>query len=188
MGLKVNKYKSKGNVGMFDSLESSEKLKKLGNPLSLLNKAIDFEMFRIELEDRLLNHDKKSNAGTKPYDVVLMFKILILQCYYNLSDESVEYQINDRHSFKVIKKEVTESLFCQFDNFLNNAGLLFTEGQIVDASFTEVPRQRNSKEENQAIKSGIGMLRAKGIIGLINLTYNLFRFEQIYRLNLLPIK
>ena len=29
----------------------------------------------------------------------MMFKILILQRYYNLSDDQVEYQINDRMSF-----------------------------------------------------------------------------------------
>ena len=43
---------------------------------------------------------KKNNAGAKPYDVVVMFKIIILQKYYNISDEQVEYQINDRSSFK----------------------------------------------------------------------------------------
>ena len=34
----------------------------------------------------------------------------------------------------------------------------------------------------------IGFQRAKGIIGLINLLYNMCRFEQIVRLDLLPIK
>jgi len=34
----------------------------------------------------------------------------------------------------------------------------------------------------------IGFQRAKGIIGLINLVYNMCRYEQIVRLNLLPIK
>ena len=34
----------------------------------------------------------------------------------------------------------------------------------------------------------IGFQRAKGIIGLINLLYNMCRYEQIVRLNLLPIK
>ena len=29
-----------------------------------------------------------------------MFKILLLQRYYNLSDEQTEFQINDRKSFK----------------------------------------------------------------------------------------
>jgi IS5 family transposase len=34
----------------------------------------------------------------------------------------------------------------------------------------------------------IGLLRATGIIGLINLTYNLFRYEQVIRLKLLEVK
>jgi IS5 family transposase len=34
----------------------------------------------------------------------------------------------------------------------------------------------------------IGIERAKGIIGLINLTYNLFRYEQVTRLNLSVVK
>jgi IS5 family transposase len=31
----------------------------------------------------------------------------------------------------------------------------------------------------------IGIIRATAIIGLINLTYNLFRYEQVMRLNIL---
>ena len=34
----------------------------------------------------------------------------------------------------------------------------------------------------------VGIDRAKGIIGLINLTYNLFRYEQVVRLNIIPAK
>ncbi|CDN32673.1 Mobile element protein [Mucinivorans hirudinis] len=34
----------------------------------------------------------------------------------------------------------------------------------------------------------VGIVRATGILGLMNLTYNLFRYEQVVRLNLLPIK
>ena len=65
-----------------------------------LQKVIDFEIFRIELEDNMLKHDRKSNAGCKPYDVVMMFKIILLKRFYNISDEQAEYQINDRLSFK----------------------------------------------------------------------------------------
>ena len=43
--------------------------------------------------------ERKSKAGRKPIDVVLMFKALILQTLYNLADEQVEYQIRDRLSF-----------------------------------------------------------------------------------------
>ncbi|GHV65284.1 hypothetical protein FACS1894199_05580 [Bacteroidia bacterium] len=70
------KYKSSGNVGLFDSWNTKEKLSKMGNPLERLSNVMDFEMFRPELEDNLLNHDKKNNAGAKPFDVVMMFKIM----------------------------------------------------------------------------------------------------------------
>jgi IS5 family transposase len=38
-------------------------------------------------------------GGRPPYDAVLMFKILILQSLYTLSDDQTEYQIKDRLSF-----------------------------------------------------------------------------------------
>ncbi|MDR1543170.1 MAG: transposase, partial [Prevotellaceae bacterium] len=93
-------YRQTGKISLFDRENRIEKLSKLGNPLEKLHKVIDFEMFRPELEEHLLNHDKKNNAGAKPIDVVMMFKILLIKRYYNLSDEQAEYQIIDRLSFK----------------------------------------------------------------------------------------
>jgi len=177
--MSVFKYKQRGSIGLFDKEETTAKLSKLGNPLEKLHKVIDFEMFRPELEDNMLNHDKKSNAGCKPYDVVMMFKIILLKRFYNLSDEQAEYQITDRLSFKeflglssgdrvpdarsiwlfqdnLIQKNLEETLFEQFRRHLDNLGLYVNEGKIIDASFVEVPRQRNKKEENEKIKSGEG--------------------------------
>ncbi len=57
-------------------------------------------MFREILEAALLNKNKKNNAGAKPYDVVMMFKLIILQRYYRLDDKQLEYLILDRLSFK----------------------------------------------------------------------------------------
>jgi IS5 family transposase len=125
------------------------------------------------------NQDKKSNAGCKPYDVVVMFKIILLKRFYNLSDHQAEYQINDRLSFKeflglssgdsvpdsrtiwlfqdkLIKEHLEEKLFAKFHRFLDTLGLFVNEGKIVDASFVEVPRQRNKREENEKIKAGEG--------------------------------
>ena len=76
------------------------KLKEMGDPLERLSQVIDFEMFRPELEDALLPKERKSNAGAKRYDVVMMFKLMVLQLYYNLSDEQAEFQIVDRMSFR----------------------------------------------------------------------------------------
>jgi hypothetical protein len=80
------RYKQSGKVGFFDKETTSLKLTKLGNPLEKLHKVIDFEMFRSELEDNMLNHLRKNNAGCKPFDVVLMFKIILLKRFYNFSD------------------------------------------------------------------------------------------------------
>jgi hypothetical protein len=41
----------------------------------------------------------RAKGGRPPYDAVLMFKVLVLQTLYTLSDEQTEYQIKDRLSF-----------------------------------------------------------------------------------------
>ena len=172
-------YKSQGKKSLFDEQFTLERLSEIGNPLEAISKVIDFEMFRTTLEDNLLNTNKKSNAGAKPFDLVLMFKIIILQRYYGLGDKQVEYQILDRTSFKnflgletgdkvpdektvwLFRENLTnsgaiEELFYQFVNYLELKGLIFNEGKLIDASFTVAPRQRNTREENQKIKDGEG--------------------------------
>jgi IS5 family transposase len=47
-------------------------------------------------------NEKKSNAGRKPIDVIVMFRMLVLQSLYNLSDEQVEYEVRDRLSFHAV--------------------------------------------------------------------------------------
>jgi IS5 family transposase len=175
----MQRYKKQGNIGLFDTQFTKDKLSEIGNPLESISQVIDFELFRSTLESKLLNTDKKSNAGAKPFDVVLMFKILILQRYYGLGDKQVEYQILDRTSFKdflgletgdkvpdektvwafrenVTKLKLVEDLFVLFNSQLESKGLIFNEGQLIDASFTVAPRQRNTREENEKIKNGEG--------------------------------
>ena len=82
-------YKSTGKKSLFDDQFSAEKLSEIGNPLDKISNVFDFEIFRVLLESKLLNVTKKNNAGAKPFDVVLMFKILILQRYYGLGDKQV---------------------------------------------------------------------------------------------------
>ena len=172
-------YKPQGNKGFFDEEFTKERLSDMGNPLESVSKVIDFESFRELLESKLLNTNKKNNAGAKPYDVVMLFKILILQRYYGLGDRQVEYQILDRMSFKtflgletgdrvpdqktvwsfrerITKTGLVEDLFEQFTSFLEEKELILNEGQLVDASFTVAPRQRNTREENKKIKNGEG--------------------------------
>ena len=146
------------------------------DPLVKLNPIIDWAAFREPLSV-LRNKLRKSQAGRKPYDVVLMFKILVLQHLYNVSDDDIEYQIRDRHSFcrflgrdledkipdartiwlfreQLTRHELHKTLFERFDQQLVSQGCRAQKGQIIDASFVDVPRQRNSREENAQIKAG----------------------------------
>ena len=177
--MKHHKYKTSGKRGFFDEQFRKERLTAIGNPLEAISKVVDFEIFRPTLESRLISATKKSNAGARPYDYVMMFKIMILQRYYGLGDKQVEYQIIDRRSFQeflgletgdkvpdektvwlfrenLIKLGLIEILFKQFKEYLEVRGLIFNEGQLVDASFTVAPRQRNTREENTKIKAGKG--------------------------------
>jgi hypothetical protein len=82
----------------FDVHQRSAKLTEMGDPLVELNQRIDWEALRPSL-NAVHEKARKSKAGAKPIDVVLMFKILVLQQLNNLSDERIEYQIRDRLSF-----------------------------------------------------------------------------------------
>ena len=177
--MKRQVYKNRGNKGLFDEQETQERLSKIGNPLEMISEVIDFEIFREKLESKLLNRNKKNKAGAKPYDVVMMFKIMILQRYYGLGDTQIEYQILDRLSFKkflglesgdkvpdektvwlfrenLTKSGLVKEIFEQFRQYLETEGLIMNEGKMVDASFTVAPRQRNTRDENKMIKEGRG--------------------------------
>jgi IS5 family transposase len=172
-------YKKSGNRGFFDEDKTYQNLSNIGNPLEMISKVIDFEMFRKKLESKLLNQNKKNNAGAKPYDVVMMFKIMILQRFYGLGDTQIEYQILDRLSFKkflglesgdkvpdektvwafrenLTNSGLVEDIFSKFTNYLESKRLIINEGKMVDASFTIAPRQQNTREENKMIKEGRG--------------------------------
>ena len=175
----MGKYKTTGTTTLFDQEDKERELSEKGNPLERLSKVVDFELFRQELEDALLPKERKSNAGAKRYDVVMMFKLMVLQRYYNLSDEQTEYQIVDRTSFRrflgladgdrvpdartiwlfrerLVRSGKVGDLFQRFVDYLNGKGLIFNEGRMVDASFVSVPRQRNTPDENKRIKAGEG--------------------------------
>jgi IS5 family transposase len=162
--------------GFFDEQDRLEKLSKQGDPLEKLNATVDWEMFRPPLR-RFLKKEPKGPGGRPPYDYVVMFKVLILQRLYNLSDAQMEYQLLDRLSFQrflgqglygsvpdektvwlfreaLIRQNAIEKLFDRFTKHLEAKGMITNKGSIIDASFVEVPRQRNSREENDKIKEG----------------------------------
>ena len=120
---------------------------------------------------------RKSNAGRKPIDALVLFRMLVLQSLYNLSDEQIEYQVRDRLSFtrflglgiedsipdgttlwlfreKLAKAGLIDKLFERFGQHLEAKGYIARGGQMVDATIVPVPRQRNSRDENEEVKAG----------------------------------
>lgn len=162
-------------ISLFVEENRLEKLSKLGDCLERL-KIIDWESFRPTIALALIR-ERKSNAGRPPFDCILLFKTIVLQKLYNLSDDQTEYQINDRMRFMrflglglddkvpdaktvwlfkdtLTKTGIMEQLFSQFNRMLEDRGTITHKGTIVDATFVDAPRQRNSRDENEKIQKG----------------------------------
>lgn len=159
-----------------DNVDFDERLavlEKLGDPLPRLDRLVDWEDFRSTLETVYRDKPRKSPAGRKPYDAVMMFKVLVLQHLYDLADEQTEYQIRDRHSFcrflgltstkrvpdartiwlfreRLKKRELVEPLFAELSERIESGGFRTRKGQIIDAGIVAVPGQRNVREQEAA--------------------------------------
>ena len=167
-----------GQIGFFDLSKRYTGLDAKNEPLAKIDEVVPWEDFRGCLDAVCRRSDKarKSRAGRKPWDAVVMFKTIILSALYNLSDDQVEHQIRDRLSFmrflglgledrvpdaktvwlyreQLTQAGVIETLFA-FDGHLKDQGYLAMGGQIIDASIVAVPKQRNSRKENAGIKAG----------------------------------
>ena len=152
------------------------RLSELGDPLERVADTIDWEMFRPILENAFRS-EPKGPGGRPQIDRVMMFKIVMLQKWYHIADDMTEYVINDRLSFQrflgmtlddrvpdaktiwAFKEKLKEDntdleLFDLFTRQMENQGVITREGSIVDAAFVDVPRQRNTRRENEIIKEG----------------------------------
>ena len=162
--------------GFWDWEERQTKLTQKKDLLVRLNNIVPWEAFRPTLE-KIHDKPRKSNAGRKAIDAVVLFKLLVLQQLYNISDEELEYQVSDRLSFMqfmgfsladevpdattvwLFRKQLSEQglieiLFEQFDGYLIEQGYAAKGGQIVDATLIPVPKQHNSDKDNEQLKRG----------------------------------
>src|ERR1035437_694808 len=181
MQFKLGAMKTHPTVQTFGSLDVALRvpwLEAKGDSLSRLDTVIDWEGFR-PLMVQALAKPANGPGGRPANDPVKMFKLLVVQRYYNLSDEQTEYQVSDRLSFQKfagwtvvpqggvrdattlwdfrearVSAGAFEKLFEQFAQQLQAQGLLAQEGKLVDASFVDVPRPRNPRAENATIQAG----------------------------------
>src|ERR1700686_5195815 len=102
-----------GQFGFFDADRRLAPITAKGDPLEMIARVVPFESFRAEIEAAVLTPvgEKKSNAGRKPIDVMVMYRMLVLQSLYNLSDDQVEYQGRDRLSFtRVLRLGIRDTI------------------------------------------------------------------------------
>ena len=152
-----------------------ERLSKLGDPLERINAGIDWEIFRAPIRRRVRKEDY-SKGGRPPKDEILMFKIVLLQDWNNVADDNTEYLVNCRLDWQRflgmelgekspdaktiwlfkerLGKEGMRELFELFNEMLQGLGVIKREGSLVDATFVDVPKQRNRREENKKLKGG----------------------------------
>ena len=81
-----------GFFDLQDRLHNIDNIDKSGDPLAKINETANWELSRPALE-KVNDKGRQSTVGPKGYDVILLFKILILQSLYNLSDDVTEFQI-----------------------------------------------------------------------------------------------
>ena len=151
-------------LGLLDQDTRQRKLASLGDPLVVLNRIVPWNMFRERLESAVGKKPDAKRGGRPRYDVVLMFKILVLRELYALSDEQVEFQVADRLSFQHflgigiehavpdytavwrfrerLKGETMTDLFEILGAYIDVAGFEAKKGQILDASLVAKPRTR----------------------------------------------
>jgi hypothetical protein len=74
-----------GQFGFFETNNRLEALSAKGYPLEAIDALVPWESFRETIEAVVLTPAaaKKSNAGRKPIDAIVMFRMLILQSLYN---------------------------------------------------------------------------------------------------------
>ena len=163
-------------IGLFDEEKVLTKLSKLGDRLEWLNEVMDWGIFAETLDRVRPDKTQGGKGGRPPYSNILLFKVIILQALNNISDEKMEFFLNCRLDFMrflglslaepkpdentiwlfrelLTVSGVYDELFELFNRRLEEIGVITREGSLKDATFVDVPRQRNKKEDNDAIKA-----------------------------------
>ena len=173
----MSRFITHGEPGLLDQVLETLDPTALDSPLLRVGRLIQWNLFESELHRAVLA-PAKGPGGRPRLTPLLMFKVLVLQKLHGLADDATSFQITDRRSFRAFlgltpadavpdgqtiadfRNALTaapsfEALFALFLGQLQARGLaLAKEGVMVDASFVDVPRQRNTREQNAAIKAG----------------------------------
>lgn len=162
--------------GLFDYQDHMTALAARQTSLDRLNQVVRWDDFEPVLQG-VFRTEAPERGGRPRFDPLLMFKILVLQRTYNLSDEATELAVQERltwHRFlglhvgsrfpdaktiwlfreRLTQTHALDRLFGAFFGMLERHGVRLEPGKIVDATLVPVPVQRNPPEENAQIKQG----------------------------------
>ncbi len=154
------------NSGFADIAVSKRKIKQ--EFFHQINTIINWNIIALKL-DRLYAKGQ-SHTGRPSYEGLLLFKITLLQTWYNRSDYEVEDAVNDRISFsrfvglslddkspdhsiisrfrtELTKNNAYEILLIEINNCLDKHPILVKTGALIDASITDSPRKPRGKKE-----------------------------------------
>ncbi|WP_255104208.1 MULTISPECIES: transposase [unclassified Synechococcus] len=87
-----------GQSRFWDEEKHIHRLQQKKPTFATVSEAIPWETF-LPLLEQGYSHERKSNASRKQIDPLILFKMLVLQQLFNLSDDELEFQVNDRRSF-----------------------------------------------------------------------------------------
>jgi IS5 family transposase len=162
-------------LGFFSEDKALERLSKLGDPLEQLDKIMDWTIFLPVMDEIRPDKTQQGVGGRPPYTNLFVFKALMLKALNGISNAQMEFFVNDRLTWKrflglnleekspdenafwaweelVTKSGRYEELFQLFNQKLEAAGVIAKKGSLVDSTFVDVPRQRISRDEREALK------------------------------------
>jgi transposase, IS5 family len=165
-------HQTSGQMGFADAWLGNNP--KLNQRLDKVDRLIDWKPF-----EEKLSRIYSSPHGRPSHPVLLLFKSLLLQAWYNLSDYALEEVLDDRLSFRrfaglsvsekapdhsvfsrfrdqLIQHNLHEQLFNELDRQLENRGLIIKRGTLVDATVIEAaPKTPHQNEDGTAGKSPV---------------------------------
>ena len=144
--------------------------RKLGRNDRLDRVAAQVKWYRFE---KLLSKLEPEGAGRPPFDPLVMFKALLLQQWYALSDAQLEEALNDRVSFRrflglsldadapdhttlcrfrnrLVQAALMDRLFGEFNRQIEDRGLVLKQGTMIDATVVEAACGRPPRGKEDA--------------------------------------
>lgn len=163
-------HKSSGQIGLVETLLGCNQ--NLNQRLDKINQLIDWQPF-----EQMLKTIYSSPVGRPSHPVLLLFKALLLQTWYSLSDYALEEALDDRLSFRrftdlslsekapdhsvfsrfrdqLIKRDMNDRLFEELNRQMDSHGLLLKKGTLIDATVIEAaPKKPRQNKDGTSGKS-----------------------------------